>query len=304
MSQPVTHRTRARRRTSVVALLLIGGTALAGCGDEEPDAAVDPTTPATATPTPTQTPTPAPSPTESEGPSRSFSDITPVYFAIDTRAGLRLAREPRETGEDGKGAVAAMISGPQDPDYSSTWNPDTEVLAVTEEDGVVAVDLSAEAREANVGSPGAALMVQQLVWTVTELYGDDLEVQLLIDGEPADELWGAVTWDAPIGRDAADDIRAFVGIDTPAEGATSGRKVRVTGEAIAFEGTVPWRVLDPSGAVVKSGFTTSEEGMTLAPYTFKVKLAPGEYTIEVSEDDPSGGEGGQPQRDTRSITVE
>lgn len=303
MTTPATSRSRTRRHTPAVAVLLVAGLVLTGCGDDEPEeATATPTPPASSTPS--GSPSPTPTPTPSETPDRSFSDVTPVYYAIDTRAGLRLAREPRTTGEDGIGAVEAMISGPQDPDYSTTWNPGTEVLGVTETDGVITVDLSAEARDANVGSPGAALMVQQLVWTVTELYGDDLSVELLIEGEPAGELWGAATWDEPIMREPGDDIRAFVGIDNPAEGETVKRRVTVTGEAIAFEGTVPWRVLDEQGKEVRSGFTTSEEGMTLAAYTFKVKLAPGTWTIEVSEDDPSGGEGGEPLRDTRTVTVQ
>src|SRR5690606_35653963 len=123
---------------------------------------------------------------------------------------------------------------------------------------------------------------QQLVWTVTELYGTELPVQLLIDGEPAGEMWGSLDWSEPIERAEADDVRAFVGIDTPGEGETVTGPLEVTGEAIAFEGTVLWRVLDPKGTEIEAGFTTSEEGMTLSPYTFKVKLKPGSYTVEVT----------------------
>ncbi|WP_101525692.1 Gmad2 immunoglobulin-like domain-containing protein [Nocardioides houyundeii] len=294
---------RARRRTSALALLLVGGLALTGCGDDEPEEASDPTPSASTSAPATPTPTPSPSVSEEAGPEHSFSDITPVYYAVESRTGLLLAREPRETGEAGVGAVAAMISGPEDPDYSSTWNPATKVLGITEADGVINVDLSAEARDADVGAPGAELMVQQLVWTVTQLYGDELGVQLLIDGEPAGELWNAVTWDAPVTRTPADEIRAFVGIDTPAEGTTTSSPLTVSGEANAFEATVPWRVLDAQGKEVKSGFTTAEEGMTLSPYSFNLRLPAGDYTIEVAEDDPSGGEGGEPLTDTRSITV-
>ncbi len=277
---------------------MIGSLALAGCGDDEPDTVADPST------SPSNTPSVTPTPTPSDDADRSFSDITPVYFTIDTRAGLRLVREPRETGIDGIGAVEAMIGGPEDPDYTTSWNPDTEVLSVGESDGVINVDLSAEAREANVGAEAAEMMAQQLVWTVTQLYGDDLAVQLLIDGESATDMWGHVDWADPIGRQAGDDVRAFVGIDTPAEGETITGDLTVTGEAIAFEGTVLWRVLDPKGKEMEAGFTTSEEGMTLAPYTFTVSLKPGDYVVEVSEDDASDGEGGAPLVDTRTITVE
>ena len=67
---------------------------------------------------------------------------------------------------------------------------------------------------------------------------------------------------------------------------------------------MPWRVLDAQGKEVESGFTTAEEGMTLSPFSFTVKLKPGTWTIEVTEDDPSGGEGGPALTDSRTITVE
>jgi hypothetical protein len=77
----------------------------------------------------------------------------------------------------------------------------------------------------------------------------------------------------------------------------------VAGEAAAFEANVPWRVLDASGAEVTSGFATTSEGQVFAPYSFTVDLPPGAYTVEISEDDPSGGAGGTPMSDTRTITV-
>src|SRR5690606_595756 len=120
-------------------------------------------------------------------------------------------------------------------------------LSIGESDGVIQVDLSAEARDAKAKRKGAKMMAQQLVWTVTELYGTELPVQLLIDGEPAGEMWGKVDWAEPITREAADDVRAWVGIDTPAEGETVTGSLKVSGEASAFEGTVLWRVLDAEG---------------------------------------------------------
>lgn len=293
---------RARLRTSALALALVGSLALAGCGEDEPDTAADPSTSPTNTPSVSVSGSPTPTPTQD--PDRSFADVTPVYFTVDTRVGLRLTREPRETGTNGVSAVEALFSGPQDPDYTTSWNPDTKVLGITEADGVITVDLSAQARDAEVKARGARMMAQQLVWTVTELYGSDLGVQLLIDGEPAGEMWGNVDWSEPITRAAADDVRAFVGIDTPAEGATVGTDLTVSGEANAFEATVLWRVLDARGQEQEAGYATAEEGMTLSPYTFTVQLKPGKYTVEVAESDPSDGEGGAPMVETRTITVE
>ena len=92
-------------------------------------------------------------------------------------------------------------------------------------------------------------------------------------------------------------------IDSPTEGASVTSPVTVSGEAAAFEATVPWRVLDDQGKVVQKGFTNAAEAFTFSPYSFTVELDPGTYTIEVLEDDPSGGEGGTPMKDTRTVTV-
>jgi hypothetical protein len=249
-----------------------------------------------------------PEPTETDGgttsPGVETAEAT-VYSVVDTRAGLRLAREQRDVdaADPAAGAVEAMIAGPEDPDYTTTWNPDTEVLGVERADETITVDLSEEARTANVGSPGAALMIQQLVYTVTEAVDEQASVQLTIEGEPAGELWGAVAWEEPVAREDPNAVRTFVQIDAPREGAEVTSPVTVSGDANAFEANVPWRVLDEGGAEVEVGFTSTTAGQEFAPFTFDLELAPGTYTVEISEDDPSGGEAGTPMVDTKTFTV-
>lgn len=232
--------------------------------------------------------------------------VAEVYYLVDTRTGLRLVREPHFVSEAAaaEDAVRAMIEGPDDPDYTSTWNPATEVLGIRLDGAVATVDLSGDARTANVGSPGAALMIQQLVHTVTDVLGEDLAVVLEIDGSPAGELWGAVSWDGPVDRDRAVDVRQLVQIDWPREGARVPSPLRVTGDAAVFEANLPWRVLDADGAEVASGSTSTAAGQRFAGYGFEVDLAPGSYTVEITEDDPSGGEAGPLMTDSRRVTVD
>lgn len=284
---------RRRSRAALAAVASAVALALAGCTTSDGDGASP--SPTTASPTSTA------SPTETAAPGVTSL----VYFVIDTRTGLRLAREPRTLDADdpGRAAVGAMIAGPEDPDYISTWNPATQVLSVSRESEAITVDLSEEARTANVGSPGAAAMIGQLVWTVSEAIDAEAPVQLLIEGEPAGELWGVVSWDEPISRDDPLNARLLVQIDSPAEGAQVTSPVTISGDAAAFEANVPWRVLDSSGAEVQTGFTMTSEGQTFAPFSFTVELEPGTYTVEISEDDPSDGAGGTPMADTRTITV-
>lgn len=159
------------------------------------------TTPAETTPATTSTGQLSTGPTTTE----PAVTRTAVYYVRDTGTDVQLVRELREIPQGPTAPAAAiglMIAGPQDPAYATTWNPDTRVLGVTVTPQLITVDLSADARTANVGSGGAALMVQQLVWTATEAAGEPgATVLLTIAGAPAGELWGVLTWTEPIGRD-------------------------------------------------------------------------------------------------------
>lgn len=290
------------RTPALVGAALLVAALVAGC-QGEPDTP-SPAPPATQEPEPTEEPEPTAEPTD-DGEGTQLD--VPAYFMVDTRAGLRLARETAQaTGnEPVKAAVEAMIAGPQDPDYSTPWASGTRVLGISSQDGGFTVDLSAEALEADIGSEGAMLMVQQLVWTVTHAADDpDATVMLHVDGEPAGDLWGTTTWTEPVGRDDAIGVRLLTQIDDPADGATVTSPVTVSGEAAVFEATLLWSVLDASGTEVESGFTSTTEGQTFAPYSFDLDLEPGEYTVVVSESDPSDGEAGTPMTDSRRITVE
>lgn len=298
-SSPTSSRSRAGALLTA-ATLTLGTLGLAGCGGSDGGDGGD----GSPSPSPTSA-SASPSATPSESPTAEPT-TSRVYYLVDTRTGFRLAREVRDlSGADpARESVEAMIAGAEDPDYGTTWNPDTRVLGVSRKGKTITVDLSAEARTANAGSAVAALMIQQLVWTVTEVLGPRAKVQLLIEGKPAGELWGAVSWDRPIAREAATDVRTLVQIETPREGATSPSPLTVSGDANVFEANVPWRVLDSAGKVVKSGAAMTSEGMVFAPFTFTVDLDPGTYVVEISEDDPSGGEGGTPMTDTRTVTIQ
>ncbi|UZN03308.1 Gmad2 immunoglobulin-like domain-containing protein [Cellulomonas sp. S1-8] len=283
------------RRTGALLVLLVLLTACTGGPGDEPTSG--PTGPATTAPTVEPTPDPDPPAAPSDA---------GVYYVLDTRAGLRLAREAADAGgEDAvRLAVEQMIAGPSDPDYSTSWDPSTTVLGVDIDEGTLTVDLSEDARTANIGSPGAALMIQQLVYTATDAAGDEsLAVMLTIEGEPAGELWGAMMWDEPVTRADPLDVRLLVQIDDPQDGATVTSPVTVSGDAAVFEANLLWSVLDVAGAEVLTGFTTTAEGQTFAPYEFVLELEPGEYTVVISESDPSDGEGGTPMSDSKAVTV-
>lgn len=277
---------------AVVAGMLVA-VALAGC-----------TTDARPVPTPAAPPAvPAvPAVPASPGEARAL----PGYYVAETPSGPRLYREFHRvpTTDPVSDAVREMLRGPVDPDYRTLWPAGTSLRApVTAADGVFTVDLSREALgPASLGSAAAEVTVQQLVYTVQAAAQSTDPVRLLVDGAPVPELFGAVATAEPLPRADPYTVRSLVQIDNPTDAAAVGATVTVSGEAAAFEATVPWQVLR-DGTVVQQGFTTSAEGQRFAAYSFTVTLPPGQYVVRVTEDDPSAGEGRPPFTDTKSITV-
>ncbi len=272
--------------------------ALAGClpGSTQPSASSTSGEPSSATTTASATPT------------ASAELLTvPVYYATDTGTDLRLVREFRSLPDAGGPALTAaravLAGAPLDPDYTGLWNPAGQVLDVREAAGVIDVDLSTAATVTTTGSAGAALAVQSLIYSVTGALQSDAEVRLLVEGSPVDELFGVLDTRLPIARADPLSVRLLVQINDPNEGAVVGSDVTVSGEAAVFEATLPWTVLDAAGGVVRSGVTMTAEGQRFAPFTFTVPLAPGDYVVVITEDDPSGGAGRPPQSDSRAFTV-
>ncbi len=285
----------AGRRARVVATAAAVVMVAAACSDGE-DAPVPVPTIAIGPPPPAASP-----------PGPPVPQAVPVYYVAETESGPRLYREFHRitTADPATDAVLEMLADPTgtDPDYRSHWPPGAGLAGpVTTADGTITVDLTGVG-PAQVGTELAHLTVQQLVFTVQGALQSTDPVRLLVDGEPVEELWGAVGTAEPVERGDAYALRSLVQIDEPADGAEVAREVEVTGEAAVFEATVLWEVLR-DGEVVESGFTSTAEGQRFAPYSFTVQLdRPGEYTVRVSEDDPSDGEGRPPLTDDKTITV-
>jgi hypothetical protein len=279
------------------ALVVLAVLLVAGCGSgadlgREPPVPPLTTRPAPGSPAPTAGP---------EGLERGL----PVYYVAETDAGLRLQRELHRvrSTDPASDAVREMLANPTgtDPDYRNPWPSGTTLRTPVTVDDAIVVDL-AGAQAGPVVPELAEAAVQQLVFTVQGALQSSDPVRILVDGRPIDRLWDAVDTSVPVERGDDYALRSLVQIDSPAHGATVGAPVEVTGEAAVFEATVRWQVLR-DGAVVRSGFTSTTEGQRFAPYTFEVDLAPGEYTVRVLEDDPSGGEGRPVLSDDKAVTV-
>ena len=241
--------------------------------------------------------------------------VVPVYYVGDTGAGPRLFREkhvgpPSRSDDKVLDAVQQSVDGDAfDPDYRSDWPAGTHVDAVRAGGGATTVALSGgslSARPAGVSAAGARAALQQLVYTVRANLGNDRPVRFEVDGSRAATLLGVPT-PGDVAAASRDTTLAPVSIDSPADRRSRDlgglrSPVTVTGSASAFEATVQWE-LEQGGTVVKRGFATARECCTLSPYTFRFSAPPGDYTLVVHDEDPSGGEGTGTSSDSKQIRV-
>ena len=238
-----------------------------------------------------------------------------IYYLAGWGTDERLAREvhriaagaPRD--DRAIAAISAMLATPaEDPDYSSGWNPTTRVLSVRQVAGVITVDLSPEARMAQLSGQAAEATAQQLVYTATAAYDSDDPVQLLVEGQPAGMMWEAVDWADPLARAPDLETRLLVLIESPRQGAVVERTFRVTGEAANSEAVIGWSLESPPGTEALSGTAMAAAGDRLAPFDFAVSLPAdqpaGQYLLVVEQDDPSGGEAEPgPMRDDKLVNI-
>jgi spore germination protein GerM len=212
----------------------------------------------------------------------------PVYYLHDDTTRLGLYREYHRVPQQGGGraptAVQQLLSAPAlDPDYTSLWAPGTRVLSYQRDGAVATIDLSAEALSGtSAGSAAAELSLQQLVYTVTAAENDSsLTVALTVEGEPVEQLWGAVAADRPVGRAPSLDVLGQAWLLTPGQGATVRSPVDLTVYGTAFEGHTVLRVfpIEASEPVVDTFVTTSMGQFSQATHT--AQLPAGRYVVRV-----------------------
>lgn len=262
--------------------------AIAVVEDGSPQRAVDPV----GSPTPSATP--------DEVVDEVVGELPTLYWIGPTPQGLRLFGEPTFVnagyGESQVHAVLrTLVAGePEDPDHRSPWTAARLLSARETDEGIViTIDL---------GLDGSApfLGVEQVVYTVWDLLGERVPVTVDVRTEGPRR---------PVTVTSRDDLSvlALVQVDSPTEGQEVSGTFTAGGVASSYEATVPWRLEDASGRVVRDGFATAEGWMdALYPWETEVDvtgLEPGAYTFVASTADPSGGEGPGPTTDTRTVVV-
>jgi Immunoglobulin-like domain of bacterial spore germination/Sporulation and spore germination len=219
-----------------------------------------------------------------------------VFYVQDNGAGkypVRIFPEQHlviSSGNIGFDAVSALFTTPPtDRDYSSLWASGS-VESVTHLPGLITVDLSANA--ATTGRHDDVAL-EQIVYTVQRALDSHDPVRILISGGPPA---GA---SEPLQAAPAHEIEGAIIVDTPSQGATVQSPVTVRGSTSVYEGTVTWEIVK-DGRIVKHDFTTALSGQELSPYSFKIDLDPGSYTLRVYD-----ASGGSPMFvETKQFTVE
>jgi hypothetical protein len=300
-----------RTRLAVLATVALTATLLAGCGEDDTGAA-DPNPAGSSTKkTPKAEPSePAETPS-TDNPSGSTDTVTvPVYFVGDTPQGPRLFREFRKVDADNPlGEAAALLTSGDalDPDYGTLY-PAGAFATITHEDGGFSVQLADDGWNTpadGMSEQEAKLAVQQLVYTLQGVQQSRDPVTFYLGDQPG--LIFGIDSSGGIANAPQLDVASLVNLTTPEQGATVGGTFTASGVASSFEATVPWEIRR-GDEVVDEGFTTAEGWMDrLYPFEAKVDvsdLAPGEYTFVAMTDDPSGGEGGGPTEDSKTILVQ
>lgn len=242
----------------------------------------------------------------------------PVYYLGDGSGGVKLFREFRHLrlqNPDDRltpAVTTAVSATPQDPDYRNPWPEGTGVASAEFTDGTITVDLISGGNDLTAASglsaDEAKLAVQQLVYTAQAGVGQGRKpVQLLVDGEQVDTVLGQPAAQ-PMKNQSPLDVLNLMTITSPGEGAEVNGKFTATGANNGPEANVLWEILK-DGEVVKKGFGTANGWMGEQLYAWKVNinasdLAPGEYTLRASNDDPTGGaEGPGAAEDTKTFVI-
>lgn len=236
-----------------------------------------------------------------------------VYFVRANDSGIWVEPEihllDRPSDENLRERFQLLFTGrPHDWLLGSAAPTDVEVLSVELRDGVVFVDVDATITTYRAASAQEVAFAQQLAHSASGSGGD--AVQLLVDGETVDELWGHLDWSLPIEPDpyALSPITIVEPEAGPGELTVGPDEVVVRGEARVFEATFTIRLHRTDGAILAEDVVTASDG---APergtwehtFTLVGMSEPGAYTIEVQEHDASDGEGRPPFVSSRQINV-
>jgi len=197
-------------------------------------------------------------------------------------------------------ALSALLAGPTQAERASgltTAIPgDTRPNGVTIANGIAHVDLTSDFESVG-GSRSQQLRLAQVVYTLTQ-FPTVKGVLFELDGRRVDVLGGeGVIVDQPVTRKDFKTLLPAILVENPQIGARVRNPVQVSGSANVFEANVTVEVVDASGKVVGSTFTTATCG-TGCRGTFSVtvpyEVASSTRGLIIVHDDDAAGTGTPP----------
>jgi hypothetical protein len=210
------------------------------------------------------------------------------------------------SGNVGLDAVQALLNAPSTETLVNPWHgynavrPDTgpiaKVIDVTQDPGSVTVDFDRPLTTDMTSLQGSAAIgrriIQQLVLTVQSALRTQSPITIAVDGKPADEAFG---YQLHIqGTDAQQAQFAHwawvegIRPESPRPGQTMRSPVTISGQSSTNEANVRWEITK-AGKLTKQGYTTGGGIGEYLPYSFRVKLAPGDYTVKLWEPNVASG---------------
>jgi len=131
--------------------------------------------------------------------------IVKLYFSES--AGKRLVSEERkiiaspQIGQEAKLTLKELIEGPKEDSLNPTLPSETQIRAVYVKDDCFYVDFSSSLKEKHPGgSTGELLTIYSIVNTLLENFPSQSQVQILIQGEPAETLAGHIDIRNPLSK--------------------------------------------------------------------------------------------------------
>jgi germination protein M len=245
------------------------------------------------------------------GTSTSSGTATRVSYEVWFTRGESLfvvRRDEPSTPRIGTAAMESLLAGPTPREQAATVGSQipagTQFLGLNVADGIATVDLTSEF-ESGGGSASMNMRIAQVVYTLTQ-FPTVKGVLFELDGQRVDVLGGeGVIVDQPVTRKNYRDLLPAILVANPQISTRVSNPVLVEGTANVFEANVTVEVVDESGNVVGSTFTTASCG-TGCRGTFSVRV-PYEVTsatrglIIVHDDDAAGT--GTPPHEVRIPVV-
>jgi germination protein M len=222
-----------------------------------------------------------------------------VWFTRDESL-FMVTRTQEATLRIGTATLEALLAGPDAREQAATVGsqipPGTQLLGLTVDNGVATVDLTSEF-ESGGGSASMNMRIAQVVYTLTQ-FPTVRGVLFELDGQGVDVLGGeGVIVDHPVTRKDFRSLLPAILVESPQIGERVGSPVTVSGSANVFEANVSVKVVDASGKVVGSTFTTATCG-TGCRGTFSVdvpyEVASATRGLIIVHDDDAAGTGAPP----------